>query len=145
MKEKGIMQSLRICATHIEKGCGLCPQMKDVRCTERLADEAITMIERLTAENAELRKEIEWKDMVIALAQRKQVEAEAERDALIEQIKERHDCLDCKHNDFCEFDGAFVVDCMNCVQEECQCAGCCDSSRWEWRGLPESPEEGGKA
>ena len=145
MKEKEIMQSMRICATHIEKGCGLCPQMKDVRCTERLADEAITMIERLTAENTELRKEIEWKDMVIALAQRKQVEAEAERDALIEQIKERHDCLDCKHNDFCEFDGAFVVDCMNCVQEECQCAGCCDYSRWEWRGLPEEPKEGGKA
>lgn len=145
MKEKEIMQSLRICATHIEKGCGLCPQMKDVRCTERLADEAITMIERLTAENAALRKEIEWKDMVIALAQRKQVEAEAERDALIKQIKERHDCLDCKHNDFCEFDGAIFFDCMNCVTKNCTCAGCCGSSRWEWRGLPEAPEEGGKA
>lgn len=91
-----------------------------------------------------LRRELEWKDMVIALAQRKQAEAEAERDALIEQIKERHDCLDCKHNDFCEYDGAddaIVFDCMNCVQEGCPCAGCCDSSRWEWRGLPEAPEE----
>ena len=145
MKEKEIMQSMRICATHIEKGCGLCPQMKDVRCTERLADEAITMIERLTAENAALRKEIEWKDMVIALAQRKQVEAEAERDALIEQIKERHDCLDCKHNDFCEFDGAIFFDCMNCVKKNCSCAGCYDYSRWEWRGLPEAQEEGEKA
>lgn len=145
MKEKEIMQSLRICATHIEKGCGLCPQMKDVRCTERLADEAITMIERLTAENAELRKEIEWKDMVIALAQRKQVEAEAERNALIEQIKERHDCMDCKHNDFCKFPGAIFFDCMNCVTKNCPCAGCCDYSRWEWRGLPEAPEEGEKA
>lgn len=127
MTDKEIVQALRICATHIEKGCGLCPQMKYVRCTERLADEAITMIERLTAENAK---------------------AEAERDALIEQIKERHDCLDCKHNDFCEYDGAddaIVFDCMNCVQEGCPCAGCCDSSRWEWRGLPEAPEEGGKA
>ena len=123
MTDKEIVQALRICATHIEKGCGLCPQMKYVRCTERLADEAITMIERLTAENAK---------------------AEAERDALIEQIKERHDCLDCKHNDFCEYDGAddaIVFDCMNCVQEGCPCAGCCDSSRWEWRGLPEAPEE----
>lgn len=85
MTDKEIIQALRICATHIENGCGLCPQMKYVRCTERLADEAITMIERLTAENAELRKEIEWKDMVIALAQRKQAEAEAERDALREK------------------------------------------------------------
>ena len=43
------------------------------------------MIERLTAENATLRKGIEWKDMVIALAQRKQAKAEAERDALLEK------------------------------------------------------------
>lgn len=95
-----------------------------------------------------LRRELEGNDMVIALAQRKQAEAEAERDALIEQIKERHDCLDCKHNDFCEYDGAddaIVFDCMNCVQEGCPCAGCCDSSRWEWRGLPEAPEGGEKA
>ena len=72
-------------------------------------------------------------------------QAEAERDALIEQIKERHDCLDCKHNDYCEFDDANVIDCMNCVQEGCPCIGCCDSGRWEWRGLPEAPEEGEKA
>lgn len=89
-----------------------------------------------------LRKEVEWQDMVIALAQRKQAEAESERDALIEHIKERHDCLDCKHNDFCKYDGAIFFDCMNCVTKNCPCAGCCDSSRWEWRGLPEEPEEG---
>lgn len=46
---------------------------------------AADLIERLTAENADLCKEIEWKDMVIALAQRKQAEAEAERDALREK------------------------------------------------------------
>lgn len=60
MTDKEIVKSLRICATHIEKGCGLCPQMKYVRCTERLADEAITMIERLTAENAALREKQRW-------------------------------------------------------------------------------------
>ena len=140
--EKEIVQALRCCASgESEEECPFTEKYGCDGCPKVSAD----LIERLTAENAELRKEIEWKDMVIALAQRKQVEAEAERDALIEQIKERHDCLDCKHNDFCEFDGAFVVDCMNCVQEECQCAGCCDYSRWEWRGLPEKPEEGGKA
>ncbi len=97
MTDKEIIQALRICATHKDKGCGLCPQRKYVRCTERLADEAITMIERLTAKNVilpdgqasaieSLRKEIEWKDMVIALAQRKQAEAEAERDAMRERV-----------------------------------------------------------
>lgn len=60
MTDKEIIQVLRICATHIENGCGLCPQMKYVRCTERLADEAITMIERLTAENAALREKQRW-------------------------------------------------------------------------------------
>ena len=37
MTYEEIIQALRICATHIEKGCGLCPQRKYVRCTERLA------------------------------------------------------------------------------------------------------------
>lgn len=61
MTDEEIIQVLRICATHIEKGCGLCPQMKYVRCTERLADEAITMIERLTAESAALREKVpQW-------------------------------------------------------------------------------------
>lgn len=57
---------------------------------------AARLIERLTAENVilpdgqasaieTLRKEIEWKDMVIALAQKEQAEAEAERDALREK------------------------------------------------------------
>ena len=122
-------------------GCGREHNCSTKGC--RILREAADLIRQLTAENAGLCKEIEWKDMVIALAQREQAKAEAERDALIEQIKERHDCLDCKHNDFCEFDGAddaIVFDCMNCVQEGCPCAGCFDSSRWEWRGLQKAPE-----
>ena len=154
MTGKEIVQALRCCA---EGECKDCDMHEDTqRCQENLLAKAAEAIERLTAENVvlpdgqasaieSLRKEIEWNDMVIALAQRKQVEAEAERDALIEQIKEWHNCLDCKHNDFCEFDGAIFFDCMNCVHEGCQCAGCCDYSRWEWRGLPETQEEGEKA
>lgn len=46
---------------------------------------AARLIERMTADVADLRKEIEWKDMVIALAQREQAKAEAERDALREK------------------------------------------------------------
>ena len=52
---------------------------------DKVGTDAADLIERLTADNAELRKEIEWKDMVIAIAQRKQAEAEAERDALWEK------------------------------------------------------------
>lgn len=126
MTDKEIIQALRLCGK-IDSDCRECKLWDEDRCVEHLAGAAADLIERLTAENAKV---------------------EAERDALIEQIKERHDCLDCKHNDFCEYDGAddaIVFDCMNCVQEGCPCTGCCDSSRWEWRGLPEAPEEGEKA
>lgn len=127
MMEKEIVRALRCISTVCNATDRNCPDCgyfrKGFGCdADRLCMDAADLIERLTAENAK---------------------AEAERDALIEQIKERHDCLDCKHNDFCEFDGAddaIVFDCMNCVQEGCPCAGCCDSSRWEWRGLPEAPE-----
>lgn len=154
MTDQEIVRALRYCGS-CRGTCLECPaHTREGDCMKLLATSA-DLIERLTAENAALRdgqasevetlrKEIEWKDMVIALAQRKQAEAEAERDALIEQIKERHDCIDCKHNDYCEFDNANVIDCMNCVQEECPCAGCCDYSRWDWQGLLEVPEEGGK-
>ena len=83
MKETDIVQALRCCA---EGECKDCAMHEDKqRCQENLLDKAADLIERLTAENADLRKEIEWKDMVIALAQRKQEEAEAERDALREK------------------------------------------------------------
>ena len=155
MTDKEIIQALRICATHKDKGCGLCPQRKYVRCTERLADEAITMIERLTAENVvlpdgqasaieSLRKEIEWKDMVIALAQRKQAEAEAERDALLEYAELFTGCDTCKHSNYCKTDS----ECNACAQDvkgNCYCKDCERGSNWEWRGLPEAPEEGEKA
>ena len=83
MTDKEIVQALRCCA---EGECKDCAMHEDKqRCQENLLDKAADLIERLTAENADLRKEIEWKDMVIALAQRKQVEAEEERDALREK------------------------------------------------------------
>ena len=68
MTNEEIMQSLRICATHIEKGCGLCPQMKYVRCTERLADETITMIERLSGEVEDLRRKFAMSDKDVTAA-----------------------------------------------------------------------------
>ena len=120
MTDKEIVQALRICATHIEKGCGLCPQMKYVRCTERLADEAITMIERLTAENAALKKEIR-----------------------------KAGCMFCARFGDCPegFKPTGQEDCDNCAKKpDCACMECSgigsSSDNWEWRG---APEEGDKA
>ena len=83
MTDKEIVQALRCCA---EGECKDCAMHEDKqRCQENLLDKAADLIERLTADVADLRKELEWKDMVIALAQRKQVDAEEERDALREK------------------------------------------------------------
>lgn len=61
------------------------PSDEEIVCYDPLKLAAADLIERLTAENADLCKEIEWKDMVIALAQKEQAKAEAERDALREK------------------------------------------------------------
>ena len=123
--------------------------------------EAAARLEHFTAENKALRSALasrpakrtqkQARDASVTFLREmakelnaQRAEAEAERDALLEQIKARRSCLDCKHFDYCEFDNATVIDCMNCVTKNCPCAGCCDSSRWEWRGLPEAPEEGEK-
>lgn len=126
--------------THL---CNGCKYRKSNGCdADEVNKDAIRLIEQLLAENADLRKELEWKDMVIALAQRKQTEAEAERDTLIVGMKAYYSCYACKHGDYCEFDDANAIDCMNCVKKNCPCAQCCDKSRWEWRGLSEASEGG---
>ena len=122
LKPEELVKALRCCVFGVP--CQNCPEASNDNCMDDVHMFAADLIERLTAENAK---------------------AEAERDALTEQIKERHDCMNCKHNDFCDFDSYTFLDCMNCVLEVCPCAGCFDSSRWEWRGLPEAPEEGEKA
>ena len=60
MTEKEIVQALRICASHKENGCALCPKRPFVYCQERLTDETIRLIERLSAENAALREKNRW-------------------------------------------------------------------------------------
>ena len=100
MTGKEIVQALRCRARHekaTNEGCKKCPYWATENLEEwqklcgwasckvyHIISDAADAIERLTAENADLRKELEWNDMVIALAQRKQAEAEAERDALLE-------------------------------------------------------------
>ena len=95
MTDKEIIQALRRC--QFGAPCARCPAVSYKNCMDEMHKCAADLIERLTAENVilpdgqasaveSLRKEIEWKDMVIALAQRKQAEAEAERDALREQV-----------------------------------------------------------
>lgn len=138
-----IVKALRCC----EDGkCGGCPLRGDKQhCQERLLGSAADLIDRLTAENVvlpdgeasaieSLRKEIEWKDMVIALAQRKQPRAEAERDALLEYAKLFTGCDTCKRRNYCKSDS----ECNACEQDvkgNCYCKDCERGSEWEWKGL----------
>ena len=86
-----------------------------------------------------LRRELEGNDMVIALAQRKQAEAEAERDAALADLADARSCKNCKYA--CD-----TRDCSSCKSKTCKCREChLDKNAWEWRGAPEAPEEGGKA
>ena len=136
MTSEEIVKALRCCA---EGECKDCAMHEDKqRCQENLLDKAAEAIERLTAESADLRKEIEWKDMVIALAQRKQAEAEAERDAASAGLADVRSCKTCKYA--CD-----TRDCSSCKSKTCKCREChLDKNAWEWRCLPEAPEEGEK-
>ena len=103
MTEKEIVQALRACASGEAEDCPFTAVAGCNGCPKVSAD----LIERLTAENADLRKEIEWKDMVIALAQKKQAEAEADRKALINEL------------------------CQYCGKYKYAHDGACDGCRWK--------------
>ena len=76
--------------------------------------------------------------MVIALAQRKQAEAEAERDAAIADLKISSGCASCKYH--CS-DPIFCRDCNK--KQNCKCMSCSlGLTNWKWSGLPEAPEGG---
>lgn len=126
MTNKEIMQALRICATHKEKGCGLCPQMMYVRCTERLADKAITIIERLTAENAK---------------------AEAERDAQRRRWVSVDDKLPAPGTRVIATDGVFVGEAIYALDGTWSGYGggilrdCLGSLITHWMPMPSAPKE----
>ena len=126
-----------------------CDECYEDDCLTPLFRETADLIEQLTAGNADLRKEIEWKDMVIALAQKEQAKAEAERDAAIVDLKIFAGCAACKHccNHRCYHQESLLLTCCDCTKKQnCKCVSCSlGRSNWEWRGLPEEPEEGGKA
>ena len=88
MTDKEIVQALRCCAKGLghDDACENCKVGETQNRREYIEFAAANAIERLSAMPEQLQKEIEWKDMVIDLAQRKQAKAEAERDALRERV-----------------------------------------------------------
>ena len=173
MTEKEIVQALRCTSTPGDhtSNCEQCPYWKKEQLNGRLKEklgtdtwtscdidkvglDAADLIERLTAENADLRKEIEWKDMVIALAQREQAEAEAERDALREKVpqwisvEDRHPKPGTR---VLATDGVFVGEAYRTSADTWRrydgiaMRDCIGSVVTHWMPLPDAPEEGEKA
>lgn len=133
-----IVRALRELEADNQCSC-ICDECDEDDCLTPLFRSAADLIEQLVAENADLRKELEWKGMVIALAQKKQAEAEAERDAALADLADARSCKTCKYA--CD-----TRDCSSCKLETCKCLKCSiDKAAWEWRGLPDAPEEGEEA
>lgn len=127
MTRKEIIQALRCCEKEVCADGGLCPLFSDADCIVHLREAATDLIERLTAENAK---------------------AEAERDAAIVDLKIFAGCSACKHccNHRRDHQESLLLTCCDCTKKQnCKCGSCSlGRSNWEWRGLPEAPEEGEK-
>jgi hypothetical protein len=120
MTDKEIVQALRCCASgESEEECPFTKKYGCDGCPKVSAD----LIERLTAENAALKKEIR-----------------------------KAGCMFCARFEDCPegFKPTGQEDCDNCAKKpDCACMECSgigsSSDNWEWRGAPEAPEGGEKA
>lgn len=87
----------------------------------------------------ELWVEVNSRGNALRAAERKRAEAEDERDAALADLADARNCKTCKYA--CD-----TRDCSSCKSKTCKCREChLDKDAWEWRGLPEAPEEGEKA
>ena len=113
--------------------------LEDIQSLRSLINELCDLACRLAVENAELRKEVNLRGNAIRTAQRKQAEAEAERDAALADLADVRSCKTCRYA--CD-----TRDCSSCKSKTCKCREChIDKDAWEWRGLPKASEEGEKA
>ena len=124
MTGKEIAQALRVCSRRTDaQTCAKCPLFDSEDCMGDMMVGAADLIERLTAENAALKKEIR-----------------------------KAGCMFCARFEDCPegFKPTGQEDCDNCAKKpDCACMKCSgigsSTDNWEWRGAPEEPEEGEKA
>ena len=127
-----ILSALRHCTSDL--GCDTCPMRAGIEqrafCVATLLKESKTAITDLLAG--------------IDASKRRCAQAQAERDALLEIAKNGRDCDTCKNRAVCVKPGTDVAHWCDRCEEKCRCYGC-GGDHWEWRGLPEAPEEGENA
>ena len=119
MTEKEIIGALRCCADYsCSAKCPAFPAGLD--CREKMHKEVLALLERLTAENAALKKEIRKAGCMFCARFEDRPEG-------VKPVSQE--------------------DCDNCTKKpDCACKKCSgigsSTDNWEWRG---APEEGGKA
>ena len=137
-----ILSALRHCTSDL--GCDTCPMRAGIEqrafCVATLLKESKTAIIDLLAG--------------IDAAKRRCAQAQAERDALLGELR-KSGCTYCKYATECvdELSVFGQEDCDRCgKRESCVCLTCSgygsETDKWQWRGLPEAPEapeEGEKA
>lgn len=134
-----ILSALRHCTSDL--GCDTCPMRAGIEqrafCVATLLKESKTAIIDLLAG--------------IDASKRRCAQAQAERDALLGELR-KSGCTYCKYATACvdELSVFGQEDCDRCGnRESCVCLTCSgygsETDKWEWRGLPEAPEEGEKA
>lgn len=117
--------------------------------------EAAAQLEHFTAENRALRSALpvstpkraqkQARDASVTFLREmakelnaQRAKAEAERAAALADLADARSCKTCKYA--CD-----TRDCSSCKSKTCKCREChLDKNAWEWRGLPEAPEEGDK-
>lgn len=139
METVEILSALRHCTSDL--GCDTCPMRAGIEqrafCVATLLKESKTAIIDLLAG--------------IDAAKRRCAQAQAERDALLGELR-KSGCTYCKYATACvdELSVFGQEDCDRCGnRESCVCLTCSgygsETDKWQWRGLPEAPEEGEKA
>ena len=134
-----ILSALRHCTSDL--GCDTCPMRAGIEqrafCIATLLQESKTAITELLAG--------------IDAAKRRCAQAQAERDALLGELR-KSGCTYCKYATACvdELSVFGQEDCDRCGnRESCVCLTCSgygsETDKWQWRGLPEEPGKGGKA
>ena len=117
MTGKEIAQALRVCSRRTDaQTCAKCPLFDSEDCMGDMMVGAADLIERLTAENAALKKEIR-----------------------------KAGCMFCARFEDCPegFKPTGQEDCDNCAKKpDCACMKCSgigsSTDNWEWRGAPEA-------
>lgn len=127
MTENDVKQALDYCSL-MSSPCEKCPYKRECITEDginKLHKEALGIIESKDKKLIEVEKAKTALEKDLEIIENKIVKVEAQRDALLEELRKLGDCSNCKFNEPDAVDG-----CSSLMP-------CKDGSMWEWRGITE--------